>query len=174
LFLELKQDVIKNPGGKSKRPVVKEDDLNHDQMDELFEAFTLFDKDYNGAINSKELGIIMRSVGLNATETELDDMVKEADSEANGMIDFPEFVSVLARKTFAPSNAESIREAFHFFDKDNTGYITAKKLTDILHECEELNEESDVEKLIKEASVSGYVEGEEPKISFEGKFKKLL
>jgi calmodulin len=112
----------------------------------------------------------MRSVSLNATEAELDDMIKEADSEGNGLIDFPEFVSVLARKSIGETKPDDIRNAFHVFDKDNTGYITAKKLTDILHECEELNEESEIEKLIIEASVSGLVDGEEPKISFEGSF----
>ena len=115
----------------------------------------------------------MKSVSLNATENELDDMIREADSEGNNLIDFPEFVSVLARKSVKP-NEESIREAFHIFDKDNSGFITAKKLTNVLHEVEELTEESVVENLIREASVYGLADDEEPKITFEGKFKYFI
>ena len=51
-----------------------------EQIDELFESFSLFDKDYNGAINSKELSDMMKSIGLNATNEEVDDMIEEADT----------------------------------------------------------------------------------------------
>lgn len=38
--------------------------------------------------NSKELGTVMRSLGQNPTEAELQDMVAEVDADANGTIDF--------------------------------------------------------------------------------------
>jgi Ca2+-binding EF-hand superfamily protein len=46
---------------------------------ELKEAFIMFDKDGNGVISSKELNAIMRSLGLNPTEEELQDMINEVD-----------------------------------------------------------------------------------------------
>lgn len=39
----------------------------------------------------------MRSLGQNPTEAELQDMVNEVDSQAKGTIDFPEFLSLMAR-----------------------------------------------------------------------------
>ncbi len=46
---------------------------------EFREAFSLFDKDGDGTITTKELGTVMRSLGQNPTEQELQDMIKEVD-----------------------------------------------------------------------------------------------
>ena len=48
---------------------------------EFREAFSLFDKDGDGTISSKELGTVMRSLGQNPTETELNDMINEVDAD---------------------------------------------------------------------------------------------
>jgi len=48
---------------------------------EVREAFELFDKDHSGYINSKELGMVMRSLGQNPTEQELMDMINEVDED---------------------------------------------------------------------------------------------
>lgn len=50
---------------------------------EFKEAFKLFDKDGDGTITTKELGTVMRSLGQNPTEAELQDMVNEVDEDGN-------------------------------------------------------------------------------------------
>ena len=53
---------------------------SHDgNIAEFKEAFSLFDKDGDGTITTKELGTVMRSLGQNPTEQELQDMIKEVD-----------------------------------------------------------------------------------------------
>ena len=51
---------------------------------------------YN-CILTQELGTVMRSLGQNPTEAELQDMINEVDADGNGTIDFPEFLSLMAR-----------------------------------------------------------------------------
>ena len=46
----------------------------------------------------QELGTVMRSLGQNPTEAELQDMISEVDADGNGTIDFPEFLGLMARK----------------------------------------------------------------------------
>ena len=49
-------------------------------------------------ITTRELGAVMRSLGQNPTETELQDMINEVDTDGSGTIDFPEFLNLMARK----------------------------------------------------------------------------
>lgn len=48
---------------------------------EYKEAFSLFDKDGDGTINTSELGTVMRSLGQNPTEDEIQDMINEVDGD---------------------------------------------------------------------------------------------
>ncbi|CAI9277924.1 unnamed protein product [Lactuca saligna] len=62
------------------------------------EAFNLIDKDGYSCITTKELGTIMKLLGQNRTEVELQDIINELEVEGNGTIDFPEFLNLLIRK----------------------------------------------------------------------------
>lgn len=70
----------------------------------------------------------MRSLGQNPTEAELQDMVNEVDADGNGIIDFPEFLTMMARKMKDTDSEEEIKEAFKVFDKDGNGFISAAEL----------------------------------------------
>ena len=94
------------------------DQLTEEQIAEFKEAFSLFDKDGDGTITTKELGTVMRSLGQNPTEAELQDMINEVDADGNGTIDFPEFLTMMARQMNSDECEEEIREAFRVFDKD--------------------------------------------------------
>ena len=71
---------------------------------------------------------MMRSLGQNPTEAELQDMVNEVDVDGNGNIDFPEFLTMMARKMKDTDSEEENKEAFKVFDKDGNGFISAAEL----------------------------------------------
>ena len=48
---------------------------------EYKEAFAMFDKDGDGCITTKELGVVMRSLGQNPTEQELQEIINEVDAD---------------------------------------------------------------------------------------------
>ena len=70
---------------------------------------------------------MMRSFGQNPTEAELQDMINEIDTDGNGTIDFPEFLTMNGAEEDAQDTdtEEEIEEAFKVFDKDGNGYISA-------------------------------------------------
>uniref|UniRef100_A0A2K6S4I3 EF-hand domain-containing protein n=1 Tax=Saimiri boliviensis boliviensis TaxID=39432 RepID=A0A2K6S4I3_SAIBB len=59
------------------------DQLTEEQVAEFKEAFSLFDKDGDGTITTKELGTVMGSLGQNPTEAELQDVINEVDADGN-------------------------------------------------------------------------------------------
>ncbi|XP_066911679.1 squidulin-like isoform X1 [Clytia hemisphaerica] len=62
---------------------------------EMREAFAFFDQDGDGTITSEELWQCMKKLGEDLTLEEVQDMLKEADADGNGEIEFAEFVKLL-------------------------------------------------------------------------------
>jgi len=131
------------------------DQLTEEQIAEFKEAFSLFDKDGDGTITTKELGTVMRSLGQNPTEAELQDMINEVDADGNGTIDFPEFLTMMARKMKDTDSEEEIKEAFKVFDKDGNGYISAAELRHVMTNLGEKLTDEEVDEMIREADVDG-------------------
>src|SRR5439155_10851270 len=125
------------------------DQLTEEQIAEFKEAFSLFDKDNDGTITTKELGTVMRSLGQNPTEAELQDMINEVDADGNGTIDFPEFLTMMARKMKDTDSEEEIKEAFKVFDKDGNGYISAAELRHVMTNLGEKLTEEEVDEMVK-------------------------
>ncbi|KAJ3353102.1 hypothetical protein GGF32_003204 [Allomyces javanicus] len=136
-------------------PFLVADQLTEEQIAEFKEAFSLFDKDGDGTITTKELGTVMRSLGQNPTEAELQDMINEVDADGNGTIDFPEFLTMMARKMKDSDSEEEIKEAFKVFDKDGNGYISAAELRHVMTNLGEKLSEDEVDEMIREADVDG-------------------
>uniref|UniRef100_A0A8C2CF85 EF-hand domain-containing protein n=1 Tax=Cyprinus carpio TaxID=7962 RepID=A0A8C2CF85_CYPCA len=138
-----------------------------DHLVQFKEAFSLFDKDGDGTITTKELGTVMRSLGQNPTEAELQDMINEVDADGNGTIDFPEFLTMMARKMKDTDSEEEIREAFRVFDKDGNGYISAAELRHVMTNLGEKLTDEEVDEMIREADIDG-----DGQVNYEGELLK--
>ena len=55
------------------------ENLSEEKIAEFRAAFELFDKDRDGKITTKELGTVMRNLGQNPTDNELQEMINEVD-----------------------------------------------------------------------------------------------
>ncbi len=62
---------------------------------ELRQAFRVFDKDGSGKIASAELRHIVTSLGEKLTEKEADEMIRCADPEGSGFVDYDRFIQVI-------------------------------------------------------------------------------
>ncbi|KAG1838149.1 hypothetical protein DFJ58DRAFT_814683 [Suillus subalutaceus] len=131
------------------------DELSEEQIAEFKEAFALFDIDGDGSITTKELGTVMRSIGQNPTEAELQDMINEVDADGNGTLDFTEFLTMMARKMRDTDREDEIKEAFKVFDEDGNGYINPAELRHVMMNLGEKLTEAEVNEMIREADIDG-------------------
>ena len=56
----------------------------------------------------------------------------QVDADGNGTIDFPEFLSLMARKMKDTDTEEELVEAFKVFDRDGNGFISAAELRHVM------------------------------------------
>jgi len=92
------------------------------QLAEYKNAFSMFDEDGDGTITTEELATVMRSLGQNPTEAELQELTDEADADGDGTIDFAEFLNMMAK--MAQKDTDSGEENM---DASKTGKKTNKK-----------------------------------------------
>jgi len=132
-----------------------QDQLSQEQISEFREAFSLFDKDGDGSITTVELGTVMRSLGQNPTEIELQDMINEVDSDGDGTLSFEEFLQMMASKLAGEDDEDELAQAFKVFDKDGSGTISADELRTVMKSLGENLSNSEIDAMISEADVDG-------------------
>ena len=76
-----------------------EDEISPECRKEYQDAFEMFDKDKDGAITARELGNMMRSIGQNPTDEEVNAMIKEVDLNSDGKIELDEFITLMSRNS---------------------------------------------------------------------------
>ncbi|KAH6569233.1 hypothetical protein BASA50_002850 [Batrachochytrium salamandrivorans] len=142
--------------------------LTEDEVTEFREAFALFDKDGDNTITTKELGTVMRSLGQNPTEAELQEMINELDADGNGTVEFDELMAMMTCKMKDIDFDEERAEAFKMFDKDGNGFITATELKVVMGNIGEKLTDDEIEEMIREADEDG-----DNQISYE-EFVKII
>ncbi|XP_045503086.1 calcium-binding protein 2-like isoform X1 [Colias croceus] len=73
---------------------------------ELRDAFRVFDKHNRGYICASDLRAVLQCLGEDLSEEEIEDMIKEVDSDGDGRIDFLEFVRALGEPEDACDDEE--------------------------------------------------------------------
>ena len=129
--------------------------MTEEQISEFHEVFSLIDKNADGAITIKELGVVMRSLGQSPTEDELQEMINDVDTNGNGTIEFSEFINKMAGKmAYSPSEIDTY-EAFRVFDKDGNGFISPSELRYVMTKMGQELTDEEVDQMIQEADMDG-------------------
>jgi calmodulin len=68
------------------------------QPSHLSHSPQVFDKDQRGFIEAKELRHVLTNIGEKLSAPEMEDMIKEADPDNDGRIQYEEFVRMLLAK----------------------------------------------------------------------------
>ena len=89
-----------------------------DSEEELREAFRVFDKDGNGYISSAELRHVMTNLGEKLTDEEVDEMIREADLDGDGMVNYEGGCSTLQSQTAVTAYLKSKQLLLFVFARD--------------------------------------------------------
>lgn len=143
---------------------------NDKYIEELREAFALFDKDNDGCITSKELMTVMNGLRLQITEQEIADLINNVDVDGSGTVDFNEFLRMMSRSQYHVNRVqgrssgehgrnveelEEMRQAFRVFDIDGNGVIDENELKITMFNLGENLSDCDVKQMIKLADRNG-------------------
>ena len=111
--------------------------LTEDEIEEIKEAFDLFDTDGSGSIDPRELRAAMQSLGFEAKNQTIYQMITDLDKNKNNNIDFEEFLDMMTARMSDRDTREDINKVFRLFDDDGTGTITIRNLRRVARELGE-------------------------------------
>lgn len=111
-------------------------------LKELTATFKVFDKDGNGKICRQELGAVLRSLGDDVTNEELDGVMANLGGD-DGCIDLAQFIAIhtnssRSSRTSVDEGDENdpdmvaLKSAFAVFDVDKNGFISAEELQRVM------------------------------------------
>merc|ERR1719449_3155 len=69
-----------------------------DSVEEMREAFLVFDRDKSGSVTASELKHVMNNLGEQVTDEEVQEMIVEADADGDGELSFDDFLQFIQKK----------------------------------------------------------------------------
>ena len=126
-----------------------------DEIEEMKEAFDLFDTDSSGAISIAELTSSFKSLGFDVKHSAIFDMIKEIDTDGNQEIDFGEFVELLTFKMSKETPMEDIEKVFKLFDVDRSGEITVDNMMQVARTLGEDETAQDMNDILQASDLDG-------------------
>jgi Ca2+-binding EF-hand superfamily protein len=129
--------------------------LSEEEIEEIREAFNLFDTDGSGTIDPKELKAAMQSLGFEAKNQTIYQMISDIDKDKNGNIDFEEFLDMMTAKMSDSDSRADIQKVFGLFDDDQTGKISLRNLKRVAKELGETMSDAELLEMIERADADG-------------------
>lgn len=122
--------------------------------DELRRAFSSFDFNRDGRIAASELEAVLNFLGVKSTPAEVRQMIKDADCDGNGTVEYDEFIRMMRRyfrRHRCKSPDDELLEAFNVFDHNRDSVIDFGEIKRTMHFLGEAVTDEEVQEMIREA-----------------------
>ena len=100
--------------------------ISDETMNILRKQYVSVTKDISQPIDLSTLEVLTAKLGQNLSRHELEKMIKEVDQDANGTIEFDEFVQMMIKKR--KQSELEMKDAFASLDRNKNGYISVDDL----------------------------------------------
>lgn len=136
--------------------------FSEQEIQELKEAFKMFDKDNSGSISQNELKSTIKQMGFQCDDQQIDSLMKKLDADNSGTINFNEFLDLISSFTDEDEKLDSeqqkdreLKEIFNRFDINKDGYITSDELKITMKDLDEKATDEEINMMIKQADADG-------------------
>ena len=129
--------------------------LSSDEIEEIKEAFDIFDIDQSGEISVSELLQSMKNLGFDVKNKAIYQMIAEMDDDGNGTISFEEFLDMMTARISEKNSREDLMRVFNLFDVDRQGEISVDNLRRVAQELGEEIDEKELAEIVQRADLNG-------------------
>jgi len=144
--------------GSVKKSAAK-NEMPPEQLEEIKEAFNIFDVDQSGSIDYRELKAAMKALGVCVKKDELKKMITDVDADGSGSVEFPEFLQMMTAKMGSNDTRDDIDKVYKMFLGDGATRLDFKSLKKVARELGENLTDAQLESMLEHADKSnnGYV-----------------
>lgn len=132
----------------------KKTGLTDEEIEEIKEAFTMFDTNGNGTIDPKELKAAMNSLGFEKKSPTVYEMICDLENMGNE-IDFDDFLEAISNKLGNRETRDGINRIFDLFDDDKSGSINLNNIKRVAKELGETMSIDELKEMLQRASSNG-------------------
>ena len=93
----------------------------------------------------------MKSLGFEAKNQVIYQMIADLDKDGSGSVDFEEFLDLMTGTLGGKDTKEDIKKVFGLFDDDRTGFITLSNLKRVANELGETMSDAELLEMIDRA-----------------------
>ena len=136
--------------------------LSADEIEEIKEAFDIFDANGDGSISVAELLSAMKSLGFDTKNPAIYNMIADFDEDGNGAISFDEFLDMMTARISDRNTRDDLKRVFNLFDDARQGFITIENLRRVARELGEEISEEELKEIVQRADLDG-----DQKLGFE-------
>ena len=125
--------------------------LTEDEIEEIREAFSMFDTNGSGTIDPKELKAAMHSLGFEKKSPTVFEMISDLEEEG-GEVNFDMFLDAISNKLGNRESREGIERIFDLFDDDRTKTINFNNIKRVAKDLGETMTNEELREMLQRAS----------------------
>jgi len=129
--------------------------LDDEQVEELREAFNLFDTEKTHTIDARELKAALRALGFEVKKEDVKRMLSDVGKDPSQPIDFNDFCEMMRGRMPDKNSRAEIDKVFALFDEEGNNKISFRNLKRIAQELGEDLKDEELQEMIEEADRDG-------------------